>query len=209
MTQLYPRQTIYTPPATVLTGAAADLIKFDPARPIVVTDWGVVITTTCTGTNGKLTVNLRPTAGSAAGQTVGSSTSFTTNTGQSAFTDVAGGQMTLTGGGAAFVAGKEVSHVVFPEPGTGNLAVFGTTGNQGGGTGQPGNNPPGTGLVSSTANQGLLVLPGQEVALALATGLGTAGAGTGYITFYELPLAGDATASGSLNDIANTSFVQS
>lgn len=208
MTQLYPRQTIYTPPATSLT-VIGDLIKFNPARPIVVTDWGVVFTTTCTGTNGKITCNLRPTAGSTAGQTVGLSSSFTTNTGQSAFTDTAGGQMTLTGGGAGFAAGKEASHVVFPEPSTGGLAVFGTTGNQGGGTGQPGNNPPGTGLVSSTANQGLLVLPGQEVALNLGTAMGTAGAGTAYITFYELPLAGDATITGTLNDIANTSFVQS
>lgn len=205
---IFPRQTVYGTQAQALT-AAGDLVKIQPSRPIIVTDWGITFTTSGTGTNGVATGNLRPTAGSTVGQTVGASAAYTSPTGQAGTVDTAGGAMTLTGGSANIAAGKQLAHRIYPEPAPGGLATFGATGNQGGGTGLPGNNMPGSGVVSSTGPQGVQVNPGQEFAVNLGTALGTAGAGTPFITYYELPAVGDSTISGAQNYESNVTFQQS
>lgn len=182
MTQLFPRQTVYGSAATSLT-ATGDLAKIAPARPIVVTDWGITVTTATSGTSGKATGNLRPTAGSTTSQTVGSSTSSTSGIGATIYTDTAGGQMTL----AAAAAGTQYAHRILPEPGIAS---------------------PTNGNTGSTSAQGVQVNPGQEFAVNLGTAMGTAGAGQAFITYFELPAVGDANAQGSTNPMANVSFVQ-
>lgn len=184
MTQLFPRQTVYGAAGTSLT-ATGDLAKVAPARPIVVTDWGITVTTALSGTSGKATGNLRPTAGSTTSQTVGSSSSSTGPVGQTITSDTAGGQMTLAAGPAA---GTQLAHRILPEPGISS---------------------PTNGLTSSTSSQGVQVNPGQEFAVNLGTAMGTAGAGQAWITYFELPAAGDANASGSQNAMANVTFLQS
>lgn len=176
MTQLFPRQTIYGSAAASLT-ATGDLVKIQPGRPIVVTEWGIAITTTTTGSTGLATCNLRPTAGSTSGQTVGASTSSTGPAGETQYNDTAGGQMTL----APLAAGKVYLHRI----------RYSSNSNS-----------------SSTSAQGLTVNPGQEVAVNLGTAMGSAGAGTAFITFFELPSVGDATAAGSNNPMANVTVQQ-
>lgn len=195
MTQLFPRQTLYAASFT-LTGTG-DALNFRPARPVIVTDWGFIITTSCTGTSGVAKGNLRPTAGSTSGQTVGASSSASGPVGQTIFADTAGGTMTIA---ATQAAGTEVVHRVKPEPLPGNLTQFGTLAN---------NNLPGSGLTSSTASQGLQINPGQEFAINVTTGMGTAGAGIPYVSYFEMPLAGDFNAPGSTNAIANVTFLDS
>jgi len=182
MTQLFPRQTVYGSAATSLT-ATGDLAKIQPSRPIVVVEWGVVITTTSTGTNGTATGNLRPTAGSTTSQTVGASTSSTGAAGETQYSDTAGGAMTM----APLAAGKAYLHRIYPLPAQSG-AVSGNTG--------------------STSAQGVQVNPGQEFAVNLGTAMGSAGAGTAFITYFELPSVGDANAQGSTNPMANVTIQQ-
>jgi hypothetical protein len=182
MTQYFPRQTVY---GSVFTATGTgDALSFKPARPVIVTDWGVIVTTALSGSNGKATCNLRPTAGSTSGQTVGSTASSTGPIGQTITTDTAGGQITL----APLGAGNVYLHRVRPAPGI---------------------SASGNGFTGQTASQGLQVNPGQEVAVNVGTGVGTAGAVVAFITYYELPETGDASAPGSVNALANVTVAQS
>lgn len=181
-TQLFPRQTIYGASATLT--ATGDKLVLDPGRPIVIVEWGFVITTAITGTNGLATLNSRPTAGSTAGQTVGASTSSTGPAGETQFNDTAGGAMTL----APLAAGKAYMHRISLQAAPSG-SVSGPTG--------------------SSSQQGLTINPGSEAAINVGTGVGTAGAGIPFITYFELPSVGDAVASGSNNPMANVTFAQS
>lgn len=180
MTQFFPRQTIYGASATL--SVTGDKLVIDPGRPIVVVEWGVVLTTALSGASGLATMNLRPTAGSTVGQTVGASTSSTGPAGETQFSDTAGGQMAL----APLAAGKAYMHRVSLQA----AAVAGVSGNTG-----------------STSAQGLVVNPGQEVAINVGTGAG-AGAGIPFITYFELPSVGDSVAAGTNNAMANVTFAQ-
>lgn len=182
MTQLFPRQTLYAADFT-MTGTG-DALTFRPARPVVIVEWGFIVKTSMTGSNGAATANLRPTAGSTSGQTVGASSSTTGPAGETQNSDTAGGAMTV----APLAAGKAYMHRVFPLPAQSG-AVSGNTG--------------------SSSVQGLQVNPGQEFAINVGTGMGTAGAATPFVTYYELPSVGDANAQGSTNAMANVTFLQS
>lgn len=181
MTQVFPRLTLYGASATMT--ATGDKLVFDPGRPVVIVEWGFIVTTALTGTNGAATGNLRPTAGSTSGQTVGASSSSTGPAGETQYSDTAGGAMTI----APLVAGKGYMHRVYPLPAQSG-AVSGNTG--------------------STSAQGLLILPGQEFAINVGTGMGTAGAAIPFVTYFELPSVGDANAQGSTNAMANITFQQ-
>lgn len=181
MTQLFPRQTLYGASATL--SATGDKLVFDVGRPVVIVEWGFIVTTAISGTVGLATLNLRPTAGSTVGQTVGASSSSTGPAGETQNSDTAGGQITL----AALTAGKAYMHRISLQA----AAVGGVSG-----------------LTSSTSPQGLKVIPGQEAAINVGTAT-TAGAAIPFITYFELPSVGDSVATGNTNDMANVTFAQS
>lgn len=183
MTQLFPRLTLYGASATM--SATGDKLVFDPGRPVMIVEWGFIVTTALTGTNGLATLNLRPTAGSTAGQTVGSSTSSTGPIGETQYSDAAGGQITL----APLVAGKAYLHRINLQVAVSASGVSGQTG--------------------TTSSQGLKVIPGQEAAINVGTAMGTAGAAIPFITYVELPSVGDSTAVGNSNDMANVTIANS
>lgn len=184
MTQLFPRQTAYGSAAQAIT-ATGDILKLQPGRPVIVVEWGFIVTTALSGTAAVLTANLRPTAGSTSGQTVGASSSSTGPAGETQYSDTAGGQMTTP---TSLAAGKVAIHRVFPLPAQSG-SVSGNTG--------------------STSTQGVKVLPGQEFAINVGTAQGSTGNVTPYVTYIELPSVGDANAQGSNNDMANVSVIQS
>lgn len=194
-------KTVTTPSegavASYVTVAAADKLTLDPSRPIQIVRWGFIATTTVNdGANAlKLTGNFRPTAGSSAGQTVGSTTTVAATTGYNAagqpalFMDTAGGSLTLTAGAAQVVAGQGVYHTMNPQkPSSGAYYPV-----------------PSTFQVADTQLQ---INPGQEFAIVSAATAPAAGAGVFFVEYRELPFVGDSSvgtagAGGPANAINN------